>query len=331
MKTYEELYHIAENEKTSVSVVEDAVSGQKYIRKIMSVYEISVFDYLINNQNEHIPQIYEYKEADGKLTVIEELVRGETLEVLLERGKISSSEKRKVLEDVCDGVIFLHCRKPPIIYRDIKPANILVDTDMNVKIVDFDAARVYKPGETKDTILLGTQEYAAPEQYGFSQSDVRTDVYGIGMLIKAMFPKDYRLLKIAAAATEMSPKDRYSSVKELKDKIIHRKMLGGLGPEGRDADVCFCMNCGAILYDQEGFGNNDGTWTCRICGQSLFGDEAGDTGGKTNGVVWYCDHCKAILNKQPGFDYYDDTWVCTECGFENDISENNIDPVPRRK
>jgi|GEM_PF-2462105 len=328
---YRELYHVSSGGKTLVSVVEDEGSGKIYYRKVLSVYNVKVFAYLKEHACPYIPKIFNFVEEEGKLTVIEEMVRGETLDFVLQNRDLKKKEKIRILLNVCDALIFLHSAKPyPIIHRDLKPSNVMIADDGRACLIDYDAAKVFAPGRTKDTELIGTQGSAAPEQYGFAQSDVRTDIYALGVMIGMMFPKDFRMQRIAARATKLSPDDRFQSVKQIRERI-GRKGIPRMRPADSRALECFCTNCGAILNDQPGFEYNDGTWICTECGQQLFGDEAGDTGGKMNGVIWYCDGCGAILNKQDGFDYYDDTWICRKCGFRNDISENNIRPEPLRK
>ncbi len=324
MNSFQTLYHISDDEKSTVSVVQDTETGQKYLRKELTVYSVPVFEFLKEHQDPHVPAVYQFSEQDEKLTVIEELVPGETLEVLLAREKLPKRERMRILLAVCDALLFLHAAKPPIIHRDVKPSNIMVDTRGRVTLVDYDAARVFTPGAERDTKLIGTQGNAAPEQYGFAQSDIRTDVYALGVLIRALFPRDFRMLRIAARATELAPRDRYQDVSSLKAALQRKR-------ESRREDAddeYFCTNCGAILNDQPGFSPEEGTWICTSCGQRLFGDAAGDTGDKLNGVLWYCDGCGALLNCQPGFDYYEDAWTCTECGFANDITEKNIAPDP---
>lgn len=330
MGSYKELYHIEAGDKSFVTVIEETSTGKWFLKKELSIYSRDVYEWLIKNPDRHMPKVVSITEEGGKLILIEEYIKGETLETLLKEDRLTSKDKRAVINDICDAVIYLHSRKPPIIHRDIKPANIMVDKELNVVLIDFDASRIFVPGLGHDTELLGTQGNAAPEQYGFAQSDVRTDVFAIGVLIKEMFPKDHRMLKIAGIATQIAPKDRYESVRELKESIARRKDKKETPKEGENTEY-FCTNCGAILNDQPGFEYNDGVWVCTECGQTLFGDEAGDTGGKMNGVIWYCDNCNAILNKQEGFDYYDDTWTCTKCGFLNDISDSNIVPPPLTK
>jgi serine/threonine protein kinase len=117
-----------------------------------------------------------------------------------------------ILEDVCRALIFLHRAAPPLIHRDIKPANIMVTREKRGVLIDFDASKVYKEGKKEDTTLCGTAGTAAPEQYGFGQSDARTDIFAVGRLIGLMFPDDPDWKKVSEKASSFSPGDRYGSV-----------------------------------------------------------------------------------------------------------------------
>ncbi len=112
-----------------------------------------------------------------------EFVQGQTLEHRLEQQPDGFSEERVLAwaDQLCDLLAYLHNQSPPIIYRDIKPSNIMiVDDTETVKLIDFGIARFFKPGKAKDTIQFGTEGYAPPEQYGKAQTDVRADVYALG-------------------------------------------------------------------------------------------------------------------------------------------------------
>jgi serine/threonine protein kinase len=126
-----------------------------------------------------------FQEGDRHYMVME-YVPGQTLEKMLE-GRSSPFPEEQVLtwaEQLCDVLSYLHGQTPQIIYRDIKPANVMIidDTDI-VKLIDFGIARFFKPGKRRDTIELGTDGYAPPEQYGKSQTDVRADVYALGAML----------------------------------------------------------------------------------------------------------------------------------------------------
>ena len=132
---------------------------------------------------------------------------------------LTFSERIDILAQICDGLQFLHSADPPIIHRDIKASNIMVTDDGVVKIIDYDAAKIYTAGQDKDTMMIGTQGLAAPEQYGFAQSNVRTDLYALGKLIERMLPDNVDAKRIVEKATEMDPKKRYTSAAQMKSQI----------------------------------------------------------------------------------------------------------------
>jgi serine/threonine protein kinase/ribosomal protein L40E len=126
-----------------------------------------------------------FQEADRHYMVME-FVEGRTLEKML-KGRIKPFPEDRVLAwaaQLCEVLSYLHGQEPPIIYRDVKPANVMVvDGGDTVKLIDFGIARFFKPGKRRDTIELGTDGYAPPEQYGKSQTDERADVYALGAML----------------------------------------------------------------------------------------------------------------------------------------------------
>ena len=213
---YTEIYSF-DNSNKCLLINKD--TNEIYIKKILDIYSESVIEFLKANNNIHFSKVIDYWKDDNKLIVIEEYIQGETLDRYLENSSLDNKEKEKIILDICDGLYFLHNAEPPIIHRDLKPSNILIDKDNVVKIIDYDAAKEFKKGLKRDTVLIGTPGVAAPEQYGFAQSDVRTDIYSLGLLIKQMFSNDSKMLRIADKATKMDPNDRYSNVINLKNDI----------------------------------------------------------------------------------------------------------------
>ena len=108
-------------------------------------------------------------ESDTVLCVVREYVPGVTLAELLEEAPLSEPEAMTVLLQLCDILSYLHSQSPPVIHRDLKPQNIILTDDGKVKLIDFGISRVYDAAAKKDTVFYGTQEFAPPEQYGFSQ------------------------------------------------------------------------------------------------------------------------------------------------------------------
>lgn len=140
----------------------------------------------------HLPRVIDIREAAGEASVVTEFVPGETLAALVARRGGSARLALQVMPIVCDAVRELHEGfDTPIIHRDLKPSNIMVagaDRDLGaavpaVTIIDFGIARCWKPGAQADTTHFGTRSYAPPEQFGFGQTNVRSDVYALGMLL----------------------------------------------------------------------------------------------------------------------------------------------------
>lgn len=227
------------------SVVRDVPTGKLYFKKTLDVYNEHVYAFLREHKNCNVAAVQAFWKDGESLVVIEELIQGRTLDEILRESEASGSgetetsgigrtesesagisqglpfsERIDILSQICDGLEFLHSADPPIIHRDIKASNIMVTDDGIVKIIDYDAAKIYITGQDKDTMMIGTQGLAAPEQYGFAQSDVRTDLYALGKLIERMLPGNVDANRIAKKATEMDPKKRYTSAAQMKAQIL---------------------------------------------------------------------------------------------------------------
>jgi serine/threonine protein kinase len=137
--------------------------------------------------NCHIPHVLDMDFDGDTATIMEEYIDGLTLDAYVTQKNLGERDIVKLLLQICDGIQVLHSQTPPIIHRDLKPSNLLVSSDGIVKIIDFDASRTYKQESTSDTLYLGTAEYAPPEQYGYSQTDVRSDIYSLGAVMYEVF------------------------------------------------------------------------------------------------------------------------------------------------
>ena len=132
-----------------------------------------------------------FQEGERHFMVME-FIEGRTLKEMLEERTEPFPEDRVLVwaEQLCDVLAFLHSQTPKIIYRDVKPANVMVlDGTDTVKLIDFGIARFFKPGKRKDTIEFGTDGYAPPEQYGKSQTDARADVYALGAMLHQLLTR----------------------------------------------------------------------------------------------------------------------------------------------
>lgn len=231
-----------------LSVQTDPVTGDLILRKELRFYNLQVFQYLKDHPCVYVPGILAFHEENGKLTVDEEYISGHTLKYMMESGLLSEERKKEIILSLFEGISFLHHARPPVIHRDLKPENILIADDGQVKIIDYDAAKTYTPGQEKDTVLIGTEGRAAPEQYGFGASDVRTDIYAVGILLKQMFPEDGRIRRIAEKATELDPDKRFQNIEELRDAFCGKEHHSLLIPPGFRTKTPWKMITAVIIY-----------------------------------------------------------------------------------
>jgi serine/threonine protein kinase len=134
----------------------------------------------------NLPRIYEHFTENDRSYLVMDFIEGQTLEEYLEQkagGPLPVDQVITWAEQLCDVLNYLHTRQPPIIFRDLKPANVMISESGHVYLIDFGIARFFKPGKQHDTVALGSPGYAAPEQYGKAQSTPRSDIYSLGALL----------------------------------------------------------------------------------------------------------------------------------------------------
>ena len=167
--------------------------------------------------------------SNTMLVTVRTYVEGVTLDRYAREHDLSEQEITSICMQLCDILAHLHHRTDPIIHRDIKPQNIVVRPEGTVALIDFDIARVYRAENDTDTRFFGTLAYAPPEQYGFAQTDARTDIYSLGVLLRYLLtgsPREnknvrvYRPLdKIIRKCTAFAPKERYSDIDQVKKAL----------------------------------------------------------------------------------------------------------------
>ena len=131
----------------------------------------------------NLPSIYEQFSEAGRWYLVMDFIEGETLEEHAKKdpqGHLSVKETLQIGIQLCTVLDYLHSRQPPVIFRDLKPSNIMLTPEGNLYLIDFGIARHFKPGQKRDTIALGSPGYAAPEQYGKAQTTARSDIYSLG-------------------------------------------------------------------------------------------------------------------------------------------------------
>ena len=215
------------NESHGVFLVQNIRSKAVFVEKRLVIYNKDVYLKLAGKNLRGLPKIEAIIEDDGVLTVIEEYISGRSLKDVLDESTLSVSDSVRLIIKLCDIVAELHSLDPPVIHRDIKPSNIIITADGDIRLIDLNAAKFQVDRTEKDTVLIGTQGYAAPEQYGFGSSGIWTDIYAIGVLLSTLIygdfsrvrPKRTDLDNIIDKCTKIDPSMRYGSVDLLADAL----------------------------------------------------------------------------------------------------------------
>lgn len=193
-----------------------------------------------------LPRIVDIIDNGKTLYVVMDYIEGESLDkILAEYGAQPEEAVIKWSMQICEALSYLHSQRPPIIYRDMKPANVMLKPDGNIKIIDFGIAREYKEQNMADTKILGTHGYAPPEQYGSWQTDARSDIFALGMTMHHLLtgadprPESYvyqpvrvynpelseGIEYIINKCTEPAAENRYQSCDELMFDLLHPELV----------------------------------------------------------------------------------------------------------
>lgn len=194
-----------------------------------------------------IPLVVDILEDSDSIFIVREYIEGQSLkQIVTDCGALAEEQVIEWAKELCDMLAYLHNQTPPHIYRDMKPANIVLMKDNHVKVIDFGIVRLYDESKRGDTCCLGTKGYAAPEQFGgMGQTDARTDIFGLGMtmhhLVTGCDPNEppYEVKPIREINPSLSkgleyiitkciapnPDNRYQSAKELLDDLNNYKNL----------------------------------------------------------------------------------------------------------
>lgn len=172
----------------------------------------------------HLPRVYDVKEENGRVYALEEYIQGDNLALLLESGPLTEHQAGEILCQLCDALELLH--KAGVVHRDIKPENILMRGNEAV-LIDFDVSRLVKPEHDTDTRIMGTTGYAAPEQFGFSQTDARADIYAMGILFNELLTRQHpskhlaegRFRPVIERCIEVNVDKRYATAAQLREAI----------------------------------------------------------------------------------------------------------------
>ena len=191
----------------------------------------------LNHPN--LPRIVDFFQEQGKHYLVMDFIAGTTLEKRLQQGPLSVSESLRIGIQVAQVLEYLHQQPQPVIFRDLKPANVILNPEGRPMLVDFGIARLFRQGAGKDTRALGTPGYAAPEQYGRGQSDHRTDLYALGATLhhclSGVDPADHpfqfeslatgrndmppELDRVILRAVSLKPEDRFQNATDVRQAL----------------------------------------------------------------------------------------------------------------
>lgn len=215
------MYNVLKNINNTTMLVEQ--DNLVYIAKVIAIDDVDMYKRLMNINNPNIVHFFGTEVVDDKLCVIEEYVQGITLEEYYNRYKSTLDDQKivDIIKQVCNGLEAVH--NYGLVHRDINPSNIMIAGNGVVKIIDFGISRISKSNQQTDTQILGTQGYAAPEQYGFSQTNAKSDIYSIGVLINylktgyipSVVHADGWLGDIVSKCTQIDEARRYSNISDL--------------------------------------------------------------------------------------------------------------------
>lgn len=211
--------------RNDIILVKYNEDGHCYVKKLLTIYDRSIYDYLLAHPIDHMPRICRVYESNNCLIVIEEYVEGTTLADLLEKNDsvkpLDSKYAIRIAKSICEISKALHSLPTPIIHRDIKPSNVMITPEGDIFLLDMNVAKWYDPEKNDDTRYMGTQYYAAPEQvgYGLKASSAKSDIYALGILMNVMltgkFPKEEKasgkVWDIIEKCINLNADDRYSA------------------------------------------------------------------------------------------------------------------------
>lgn len=194
---------------------------------VVRSYQKSVLAYakLKSISHPNIPTVFDVLDFEDGQIIFEEFIDGITVAEVLEQGNYTYHGAKKIIEGVAQALLAL--RELDVVHRDIKPENIIVTRGGAVKLIDFNAARIHTNGKQKDTVVLGTVGYAPPEQYGISQSDEKSDIYSLGVLLNVMLTGIHpsktlargKAGRVVLKCTQIDPNSRFHSIENLIAKL----------------------------------------------------------------------------------------------------------------
>ena len=233
LDAYDQMECLASHSGRETFLVRRKADGEMAVAKC---YDRSAFPFkphpelLQGIRHPGLPRFIEQYQNDHILCVVREYIEGEPLSDYVREKKLTAGQIVSLTGQLCDILALLHGCSPPVIHRDIKPENIIVKADGTLALIDFDISRAYRENAEGDTVFFGTRGYAPPEQYGFGQTDSRSDIYALGVLLRYLMTGSTKenpnvtinphIQRVIDRCTAFSPEARYRHVLEIKRDLL---------------------------------------------------------------------------------------------------------------
>ncbi len=271
-QTYEKLSLLGEGGMGKVYLVRHRRLGvlraMKTVRKDDETKLPAEVDILKNLDQQRLPRLHDIYLDDQNIQIIQDYVEGiSAKEGLARDGRFDEAHVRKWAGQLCEALKYLHTRKPPIIHRDIKPGNIMITPEGDIKLIDFGIAKEYIRDSNDQSESLGTRGYAAPEQFTAATTDARTDIYSLGVTLYHMItgkgpydpPYEIRPIRewnrsysegleyIIQKCTQLDPRRRYQSIDELQRDLDNIDNFGNMRERRRRIERLKLTGCFIIF------------------------------------------------------------------------------------
>lgn len=305
---------------------------------------------LVRLSHPNLPAIVDFFSEGGRQYLVMEYIDGETLETVLAKaaGFLPEAQVTALATQLCDVLAYLHSQRPPVIFRDLKPDNVMLTQAGVIKLIDFGIARSFRQGKTKDTQIMGTPGFAAPEQYGSGQTDARSDIYSLGVTLHRLLTRhdpatqpfvlprckalnssvSIQLDAVISKATERTPGQRYQTALEMKQALPPPTAAPAKVPPATLTAVSivgpapvqwlqmsslttFSAYCSVEQRETTWIQEYDGSCTCTEC------DTSYEVGELEQVLTALCNQCGV----QTTWAISDEKCICLGCGQEWAITE----------
>ena len=235
LDAYDQMECLASHSGRETFLVREKATGKTAVAKC---YDRSAFpfqpdpDLLSKLEHPGLPRYIRQYRNERMLCVVREYIEGEPLNDYARERQLTEEEIVSICGQLCSVLSVLHSQTPPIIHRDIKPENIIIRPGGAAVLIDFDIARTFKQASGNDTVCFGTRGYAPPEQYGYGQTDARTDIYAFGVLLRWLVTGSDQpnpnvtinpdLQTVIDRCTAFAPEDRYADIGQTERALTFR-------------------------------------------------------------------------------------------------------------